>query len=69
MKYEEPTSEEYLSIAEKVRSGEYFREARSMYDVGVNDPMSERYFYLFITSIALLLLLGRVLMKAYWQYS
>ena len=54
MKYKEPTPDEYLQIADKVRSGEYFREARSMYDVSVNDPMAERYFYVFITSLALL---------------
>lgn len=52
MKYQEPTPDEYLEIAEKVRSGEYFREARAMYDVSVNDPMAERYFYIFITSLA-----------------
>ncbi len=54
MKYKEPSPDEYLQIADKVRSGEYFREARSMYDVSVNDPMSERYFYVFITALALL---------------
>lgn len=57
MKYSEPSPEEYMLIAEKVRSGEYFREARSMFDISVNDPMSERYFYVFVTSLALLTLL------------
>jgi len=54
MKYEEPTPDDYVNIAEKVRSGEYFREAKSMMDVSVNDPMSERYFYVFVTATALL---------------
>lgn len=49
--------EEYLDIAEKVRTGEYFREARNMYDVTVNDPMSERYLYILITTIAMCILL------------
>jgi type IV secretion system protein VirB8 len=49
--------EEYLEIAEKVRTGEYFREARGIHDVTVNDPMSERYFYICITSLAIMILL------------
>lgn len=49
--------EEYLEIAEKVRTGEYFREARGMYDITVNDPMSERYMYMLITAISMLILL------------
>lgn len=54
MKYKEPSPEEYIHIAEKVRSGEYFREAKRMYDITVNDPMAERYFYVFVTGVALL---------------
>jgi len=46
----------YLGIAEKVRTGEYFREARSMYDLGVHDPMAERYIYVFVTFIAFTIL-------------
>jgi type IV secretion system protein VirB8 len=49
-----PTTEDYVEIADKVRTGEYFREARKMFDVSVHDPMSERYMYLFITAISLL---------------
>lgn len=49
-----PTAEDYTEIADKVRTGEYFREARKMYDVSVHDPMAERYMYLFITTISLL---------------
>jgi type IV secretory pathway component VirB8 len=48
--------EEYLEIAEKVRTGEYFREARGMYDTMINDPMSERYLYILITTIAMAIL-------------
>jgi type IV secretory pathway component VirB8 len=44
--------DEYLEIAEKVRTGEYFREARSMYDMTVHDPMAERYLYVAITALA-----------------
>lgn len=47
-------AEEYLETAEKVRSGEYFREAREMYDLSVHDMMSERYFYIFVTALAVL---------------
>ncbi len=61
MKYKEPTPDDYIQIAEKVRSGEYFREAKSMYDVSVNDPMSERYFYVFVTTVALLTLMFSVM--------
>ena len=57
-----PTPEEqqrkiknYLKIAEKVRTGEYYREARTMYDLTVNDPMAERYIYVFITFCALII--------------
>lgn len=48
-------SEEYRKIAEKVRTGEYYREARNMYDFSVHDPMSERYLYVAITSLALMI--------------
>lgn len=47
--------EEYLEIAEKVRTGEYFREARGMYDITINDPMSERYLFICITTLALMI--------------
>ena len=47
----------YLRIAEKVRTGEYFREARGMYDTAIHDPMAERYMYVFITSVAVCVLL------------
>lgn len=49
--------EDYLEIAEKVRTGEYFQEARQMYDIEVHDVMSERYFYLVITLLSALVLL------------
>src|SRR5688572_4787695 len=49
-----PVSRAHLEIAKKVRTGEYFREARTMYDVLLHDLMAERYFYVFITGMALL---------------
>ncbi|MBY0406265.1 MAG: hypothetical protein K2Q01_01115, partial [Rickettsiales bacterium] len=52
-----PNDEDYQEIADKVRTGEYFREARKMYDLAVHDPMAERYMYVFITAISLLILL------------
>lgn len=45
--------EEYIEIAEKVRSGEYFREARSLYDLYIHDLMAERYLYILITAASL----------------
>jgi hypothetical protein len=52
-----PRDEDYQDIADKVRTGEYFREARKMYDLTIHDPMAERYMYVFITAISLLVLL------------
>ena len=49
------SAEEQLLIAEKVRSGEYFREARHMYDLSVHAPMADRYFYIFITALELII--------------
>lgn len=48
----EQTSDDYIEIADKVRSGEYFRDARSMYDTDVHDPMAERYVYIILTLIS-----------------
>ncbi len=45
--------EDYLEIADKVRTGEYFREAQSMYDIHVHDPMAERYLYILITVLSI----------------
>ncbi len=42
-------------ITEKVRSGEYFREAQRAYADMYVDPMSQRYFYLFITLVSLVI--------------
>lgn len=55
MEKDEITSEEYIEISEKVRSGEYFREARNMVDIDLHDPMAERYWYISITFIAILI--------------
>ncbi len=52
---------DYATIAEKVRSGEFFRESRRIYDFDVHDPMSERYLYLLITGLASLVFLIAVL--------
>lgn len=49
--------EDHAEIAERIRSGEFFRESRTMYDFGVHDPMVERYLYVLITSIAILILM------------
>ncbi len=46
---------EYTEIADKIRSGEYFRESQTIYDATVHDMMSERYFYVLITCIAFLI--------------
>jgi type IV secretory pathway component VirB8 len=50
-------AQEYIDISEKVRSGEYFREARSGYDLVAHDPMAERYFYVVITFLSFVTLL------------
>lgn len=47
--------EDYAAIAEKIRSGEFFRESRRMYDFDVHDPMAERYLYLLITMLSSLI--------------
>lgn len=56
----EHVSDHTAEIADKVRTGEYFREARQMYDLSVHDPMAERYFYVAITVLAGLILLVAV---------
>lgn len=52
------STEELAEISDKVKSGEYYRESRSMYDAFVHDTMSERYLYVLITitSCAILLI-------------
>jgi type IV secretory pathway component VirB8 len=49
--------DEFKRIAEKVRSGEYYQEARQMYDLSIHDPMAERYWFLIITVLSLLIAL------------
>lgn len=49
--------ENHAEIAEKIRSGEFFRESRAMYDFDVHEPMVERYFYALITALASLIFL------------
>lgn len=53
-------SEDHNYIAESVKTGEYFRRARGMYDMYVHDPISERYLFLFITLISLLIFMNAV---------
>lgn len=48
--------EESAEIAEKVRSGEYFRESRQIYDILVHDPMADRYLYILLTALAVSIL-------------
>jgi type IV secretory pathway component VirB8 len=52
MQIPETPSENPQEVAEAIRSGEFFRESRSMYDTAVHDPMAERYFYVMITGLA-----------------
>lgn len=47
---------EIEEVNDKIRSGEYFREARTMYGFFVNDPMTERYLYILITMLAIIVL-------------
>lgn len=49
--------EHQREIREKVESGEYFREARSWYSFMVHDPMAERYFFLLLVGLSLLVFL------------
>lgn len=52
MEKNEQTADEYVEIAEKVRSGEYFREARAMLNIDVHEPMAERYWFMLITFLS-----------------
>lgn len=52
MENHQQATEDYAKIAEKIRSGEFFRESRNIYDFFVHDPMAERYLYVLITAIA-----------------
>ncbi len=55
MEQNELTPEEYLEISEKVRSGEYFREARAMVDLEIHEPMTDRYWFVMLTVISLII--------------
>jgi len=57
MLYRPPPLEVSAELTEAIRSGDYYREARNMYDINVHDMMSERYFYIAITAISGLSLL------------
>jgi type IV secretory pathway component VirB8 len=47
-------------ILEKLRSGEFFREARMIYHQRYHDIMAERYLYLAITALSVFILLVAV---------
>lgn len=47
--------EEYIEIAEKIRSGEYFRDARMMADFDLHEPMTQRYWYVFVAVISVVI--------------
>ena len=55
MEKNEQTPDEYVDIADKVRSGEYFRDARSMVNIDIHEPMAERYWYMFITALSIII--------------
>ncbi len=52
-----PLPEQSPELTEKIRTGEYYREALHMYDSLVHDPMAERYFYVLITILSGFILL------------
>jgi type IV secretion system protein VirB8 len=54
-------SDEHIEIGEKIRSGEFFRESRLMYDFAVHDPMAERYFYLLVSVLSGFVLLAGII--------
>ena len=53
-------SDDYREVAEKVRTGEYFREARNIYDLMVHDAMAERYMYMLVTAVGVVIFLVAV---------
>jgi type IV secretion system protein VirB8 len=53
-------SSEYTEVAEKIRSGEFFRESRAMYDFTVHNPMAERYFYVLVCALAGIIFLASI---------
>lgn len=42
-------------ITDKIRSGEFFRESQKAYHLSYHDPMTERYFFMGITAVAVLI--------------
>ncbi len=51
-----PQHEDY-DLAEKIKSGEYYRAAREQYHILYSDPLSDRYLYLGMTMLSLLIML------------
>lgn len=67
MTFTPPPLETYADLTEKIRSGEYYREARNMYDMEVHDTMAERYFYVLITVLStLILIISVVAMRSFY---
>ena len=57
MENNELSPDEYIDIAEKVRSGEYFRDSRTMVDIDIHDPMADRYWYIAVTTMSIFITL------------
>lgn len=51
------TSDSSHKVAEKIDSGEFFRESMRAYDISYHDDMTDRYFFIGITCIAVLIFL------------
>ena len=51
MENNEQTAEDYIDIANKIRSGEYLRDSRAMYDLDIQSLISNMFRLLFITLI------------------
>ncbi|MBV8939998.1 MAG: hypothetical protein JO089_09205 [Alphaproteobacteria bacterium] len=47
---------DYAAVAQRVKSGEYFHEARSVYASLYLNPITERYLFLAVTALALMIL-------------
>ena len=50
-------SESSEEIAEKIRTGEFFRESIQAYHQSYHDPMTDRYFFIGVTAVSLVILI------------
>lgn len=48
-------SESQEKMADRIESGEFFRESLNAYDISYHDPMTERYFFIGLTIVSLLI--------------